>query len=37
LETRWFGVTATRHPRAPGRGPRVWTLLLRVGRKRVIP
>lgn len=28
-----FGVSVLRHPRAQG-GPRVWTVLLRVGRKK---
>lgn len=33
--TRWFGVTTLRHPRAE-RGPRVWTILLRVGKKKTL-
>jgi hypothetical protein len=36
IETRWFGLTLTRHPRVEG-GPRVWSILVRVGPKRVIP
>jgi hypothetical protein len=33
LSTRWFGIEVLPHPRAPGNGPRVWTVLLRIGRK----
>ena len=33
FETRWAGVSVLRHPRIEG-GPRVWTVLLRVGRKK---
>jgi hypothetical protein len=36
IETRWFGVSLTPHPRVEG-GPRVWTILVRVGHKRVLP
>jgi hypothetical protein len=32
IETRWFGLTVMKHPRAES-GPLVWTLLVRIGRK----
>jgi len=30
-----IGVEVIKHPRAEG-GPRVWTILLRIGRKKVL-
>lgn len=33
FEWKHVGVTAFRHTRAEG-GPRVWTILLRVGKKK---
>lgn len=33
VNTRWLGFTGLRHNRVLG-GPRVWTIFLRVGRKK---
>ncbi len=35
LNVRWFGVYVSRHERIVG-GPLVWTLIVRIGRKKVI-
>ena len=36
LNTRWCGIEVVSHPRAPNNGPRVWTVLLRVGHKAAV-